>query len=112
MLALVHLTGSMNPCCRQSAHSRPTQARHTTGPQPPENILTASNDNNPYLTPEEVSARYHGRIAVRTLANWRCTGVGPKFTKVGGRILYRLAEVVAWEQARTVESTSNYGRTR
>jgi len=72
--------------------------------------VTPSNDNNPYLTPEELSARYHGRIAIRTLANWRCTGNGPKFTKIGGRILYLMSEVLAWEKARTVESTSNYGR--
>lgn len=73
--------------------------------------MTPSNDNNPYLTPDELSARYHGRIAIRTLANWRCLGGGPKFTKVGGRILYSMVEVMAWEKARTVESTSNYGRT-
>jgi hypothetical protein len=63
------------------------------------------------LTPDELSARYHGRIAVRTLANWRCLGDGPKFTKVGGRILYLMTEVLAWEQARTVGSTSSYART-
>ena len=47
--------------------------------------MEAANDNTQYLTAEEVSQRYRGEIAVRTLANWRCLGVGPRFVKVGGR---------------------------
>lgn len=61
-----------------------------------------------YLTPEELSARFRGRIAVRTLSNWRCLGTGPKFVKLGGRILYPLAEVEAWEARRTAGSTAEY----
>lgn len=61
-----------------------------------------------YLTPAEVSQRYGGRISVRTLANWRFLGNGPKFTRVGGRILYDLAELIQWEDRRTVEHTGQY----
>lgn len=63
-----------------------------------------------YLTPEELSKRYRGRVAVRTLANWRCLGYGPKFSKIGGRILYPLHEIEAWESRRTADSTSGYVR--
>lgn len=73
--------------------------------------MEAANDDAKYLTPQELSDRYRGEITVRTLANWRCLGVGPKFTKVGGRILYPLAEVLSWERSRTVGSTSSYART-
>jgi len=73
--------------------------------------MEAANDNGQYLTPQELSERYRGEITVRTLANWRCLGVGPKFTKVGGRILYPLSEVIWWERSRTVGSTSSYART-
>lgn len=70
------------------------------------------NETSPrYLTPEELSARFRDRISVRTLANWRCLGLGPKFVKVGGRILYPADQVTAWEQARTAESTSGYRAT-
>lgn len=71
------------------------------------------NDNEPpqYLTPEELSRRLRGAISVRTLANWRCVRQGPRFTKAGGKILYPLAEVILWEQARTVSGTDGYRAT-
>lgn len=61
-----------------------------------------------YLTPSEVVERYQGKINVRTLANWRSSGVSPPFTKVGGRILYRFSDLVEWERKRTVDSTAKY----
>lgn len=51
------------------------------------------------LTPEELSARWKGRITVGTLANWRSRGYGPGFTKVGARVLYPLESVITWEKA-------------
>lgn len=63
-----------------------------------------------FLTPEEVSARYGGRITVRTLNNWRSNGSGPPFTKIGGPVMYPLDKLVEWEEKNTVTSTSNYKR--
>lgn len=54
-----------------------------------------------YLTPNELAARYKGSITVRTLANWRSTGNGPRFTKIGGRVLYPVDAVIEWEKSRT-----------
>ena len=54
-----------------------------------------------YLTPTELAARYKGSITVRTLANWRSTGNGPRFTKIGGRVLYPTDAVIEWEKSRT-----------
>lgn len=55
-----------------------------------------------FLTPEELSDRYKGKISTRTLANWRSSGLdGPPYKKVGGRVLYSLNEVEAWEIKRT-----------
>ena len=71
--------------------------------------MDAANDNAPeYLTPDELHDRWKRRVAVRTLSNWRSLGSGPRFTKVGGRVLYPLAEVVAWERRRTTDSTAHY----
>lgn len=61
-----------------------------------------------YLTPQEVSERWRGRVTVRTLSNWRCLGTGPRYSKIGGRILYPLEEIKAWEEGRTVSSTASY----
>lgn len=63
-----------------------------------------------FLTPSELVERYNGKVTVRTLANWRSAGISPPFTKVGGRILYPLRELIAWESKRTVASTSDYGK--
>ncbi|ATI15727.1 hypothetical protein [Bordetella phage vB_BbrM_PHB04] len=63
-----------------------------------------------YFTPAEVSDRFGGRISVRTLANWRYLGTGPKFSRLGGRILYPVEALDEWERTRTVESTSEYRR--
>lgn len=68
-------------------------------------------DNNRlFLTPCELVIRYNGKVTVRTLANWRSAGISPPFTKVGGRILYRVSDIEEWERRRTVNSTSNYAK--
>ncbi|BCP56214.1 hypothetical protein K32_48310 [Kaistia sp. 32K] len=63
-----------------------------------------------FLTPTELSARWDGRITVRTLANWRSSQSGPRYLKVGGGVLYRITDVIEWENNRTVEGTSQYRR--
>lgn len=55
-----------------------------------------------YLTPAELVERYKRTITIRTLANWRSIGEGPKYTKIGGRVLYPVDGVMAWEAARTL----------
>lgn len=55
-----------------------------------------------YLTPAELVARYKNTITLRTLANWRSIGEGPRYTKIGGRVLYPVDAVNSWEQARTL----------
>jgi hypothetical protein len=61
-----------------------------------------------YLTAAEVSAHFQGRISVRTLNNWRSSGGGPPFRKIGGKVLYPASELERWEQSRTFASTSQY----
>lgn len=55
-----------------------------------------------YLTPAELVARYKATITIRTLANWRSTGEGPNYTKIGGRVLYPVEAVMNWERQRTL----------
>lgn len=62
-----------------------------------------------FMTPKELSERWNGRINVRTLANWRSNGTGPKFVKVGGAVLYRKSDIDAYENNSTATSTSQYG---
>lgn len=62
-----------------------------------------------FLTPQQLSERWEGRISARTLANWRSAGMGPPFVKIGGAIVYKRDDVEAWEDRNTVTSTSQYG---
>lgn len=54
-----------------------------------------------YMTADELVCRFKNLISKRTLANWRSHGEGPKYTKIGGRVLYSLKAVQEWEQRRT-----------
>jgi hypothetical protein len=47
------------------------------------------------LTPQELAA--HWRMSVRTLDRWRAQRYGPAWLALGGRILYQLADVKAFE---------------
>lgn len=55
---------------------------------------------NQFLTPAELTDRYKGRVTQRTLANWRSTGQGPRFIKVGGRVMYPVDSIAEWETKR------------
>ena len=63
-------------------------------PQPDEtSVLSAAN----------LARRWH--ISLRTLERWRTAGKGPTSMMLGGSVRYRLADVLAFEQARTRPET-------
>jgi hypothetical protein len=45
-------------------------------------------------------------MSSRTLERWRWTGEGPRFLKLGGRIVYREDDVEAYEADRLHASTT------
>jgi hypothetical protein len=53
--------------------------------------------NTEFLTPYTLYKRWGGAISPKTLANWRAKGIGPKWTKIGGRVVYPIAEVILFE---------------
>ena len=57
-------------------------------------------------TPE--AARFLG-LSGRTLEKHRTYGTGPRYSKIGGRVVYRLEDVLAYEQARQRRSTAERG---
>lgn len=54
-------------------------------------------------TPE--AARLLG-LSPRTLEKYRCEGMGPIYHKLGGRVVYTVADLVAWIDACARQSTS------
>jgi predicted DNA-binding transcriptional regulator AlpA len=51
------------------------------------------------------AAEYLG-LSRKTLDNWRTTGRGPRFLKLGSRVLYPVAELDAFKTAHLRTSTS------
>lgn len=63
---------------------------------------------SPYLrTPD---AALHLGLSARTLEKHRSFGTGPVFRKLGGRIVYALADLDAWAAIGIRRSTSDPGR--
>ncbi len=56
------------------------------------------------LTEREVASMF--RVSVRTLQNWRVTGGGPEFVKLGSRVVYRTTSIRAFLNERQRRSTS------
>lgn len=59
----------------------------------------------------EAAALYCG-VAKHTLDKWRGLGCGPKFSKLGRRVVYSVADLDAWLEARKHASTSEYEGSR
>ena len=57
-------------------------------------------------TPE--AARFVG-LSGRTLEKHRTYGTGPRYSKLGGRVVYRLEDLQAWADLGAKKSTSDPG---
>ena len=55
-----------------------------------------------HLTQIELAQRW--RISPRTLERWRWLGEGPQYLKIGGRVVYRLEDVEAFEEEKRQEA--------
>lgn len=58
----------------------------------------------PLLTLEELATRWYLRPV--TLDQWRWNGKGPRYTKIGRHIFYRIQDVEAFEEKKAKKSTS------
>ena len=57
-----------------------------------------------HLNQVELSRRWS--LSPRTLERWRWAGEGPLFMKIGGRVVYRLEDIEAYETGRRKASTA------
>jgi len=58
-----------------------------------------------HINQVELSRRW--RLSPRTLERWRYRGTGPRYLKVGGRVVYRLDDIEAFEARRIHENAAN-----
>ena len=54
-----------------------------------------------HLNQVELSRRWS--LSPRTLERWRWENVGPRYLKIGGRVVYRLEDIDAYEARRICE---------
>ena len=48
-------------------------------------------------------------LSARTLEKHRCYGTGPVYRKLGGRIVYRIEDLISWADQGVRRSTSDAG---
>ena len=53
-----------------------------------------------FLKPHQLVERWQGLVTEKTLANWRCSGDGPRYIKIGGKVAYSLEAVEEYERRR------------
>jgi predicted site-specific integrase-resolvase len=58
------------------------------------------------LNQKELAERW--TISHRTLERWRWAGEGPAYMKIGGRVVYRIADIEAFERD-VMNATSDQG---
>ncbi|SFR47900.1 helix-turn-helix domain-containing protein [Litoreibacter janthinus] len=56
------------------------------------------------ISQEQLALRW--QISPRTLEQWRWLGKGPRFLKIGARVLYREKDIEAYEAAQLCQNTS------
>ncbi len=59
-----------------------------------------------YLTCDEAGA--HLKLSPRTLEKMRTIGGGPRFRKLGRRVMYSLQDLDTWADSRVCDSTSDH----
>lgn len=62
------------------------------------NTVPAGAEDERHLSPEQLAVREG--VSLATVYQWNSRGGGPPFIKIAGRLVrYRLADVIAWENA-------------
>lgn len=58
-----------------------------------------------FITTARLAARWS--VCTKTLERKRMHGLPPQYMKIGGRVLYRMSDIVSFEQSRMFSSTSS-----
>src|SRR5437899_33845 len=61
--------------------------------------------NQPYLKPDEAGAMI--AVSPKTMANWRASGYGPPWYRVGGAVRYSAAELISWVRTQECRPDAN-----
>jgi hypothetical protein len=87
------------PCKPSIAHApdRKTPAPNTAEGATAAALLTVQQPAVRHLDQTELARRW--RMSARTLERWRWLKIGPPYLKIGGRIVYSVDDIEAFEKA-------------
>ena len=60
-----------------------------------------------HLNQKQLAARWH--LSEACLERWRSEGIGPKFMKLKGRVLYRQVDIEAYEELKYLQQQRDNG---
>lgn len=63
-----------------------------------------------HLNQVDLSRRW--KVSPRTLERWRWAGCGPRYIKIGGRVVYRLEDIEAYEASQMFNNTAEFAAVR
>jgi predicted DNA-binding transcriptional regulator AlpA len=69
--------------------------------------MAEEEEASPFLDVNEAAA--YLRLKKRTLDNMRWQGIGPRFRKHGGRVVYHRDDLKAWSESTRRRATSGLG---
>ena len=74
---------------------------------PEQNQLATGKVNDPaFDTPEATYYLAESKLSPRTLERWRLQGRGPKYVKLGRRVVYYQSDLDEWRKRQRRQSTS------
>ncbi len=63
-----------------------------------------------HLNQVDLSRRW--KVSPRTLERWRWAGFGPRYIKIGGRVVYRLEDIEVYEASQMFNNTAEFAAVR
>ena len=75
----------------------------------PAQAASNANTDRPIRHLNQIDLSRRWSISPRTLERWRWLKAGPQYLKIGGRVVYRLEDVEAFETAQIKDGPQNRG---
>lgn len=64
-----------------------------------------------FITPDQLSQRYAGKVSLGTMERWRWQKIGPPYFRFGATVLYSVDDVERWENRCRIRTDGRTPRT-
>ena len=91
--------------CSSDLKQQPKRSRKAVSKRAPQPRQPARAAAHSILNIRQAAVAERWGISHRTLERWRYTGQGPRFMKIGGRVVYRVEDIETYETEQLRTST-------